>query len=136
MIELNSAIENKQFKLQHLEEKLKPLGYVIGGNWEYDHGYFDYKINQTVGNYIFLRVPFTAVDGELDQKGVKVELGRPFLLNHDFQESLDDNILEYNSFMNQFSEPENKDAEVPQDMIAHGQSLVQELEATLLFFPK
>ncbi|WP_216830952.1 YugN-like family protein [Alkalihalobacterium elongatum] len=136
MIQLNSAIENKQFKLQHLEEKLKPLGYVIGGNWDYDHGFFDYKVDQTVGNYVFLRVPFKAVDGELDQKGVKVELGKPFLLNHDFQESLDDNILEYNSFMNQFAEPENKDAEVPQDMITSGQSLVQELEATLLFFPK
>ncbi|WP_209125587.1 YugN-like family protein [Alkalihalobacillus sp. BA299] len=136
MIELNSAVENKQFKLQHLEEKLKPLGYVIGGNWDYDHGYFDYKIDATVENYLYLRVPFKAVDGELDQKGVKVELGKPFLLSHAFQESQDDNVMEYNPFMNQFAEPEDKDAQVPQKFIATGQNLVQELEATLLFFPQ
>ncbi|OLO28629.1 hypothetical protein BTR23_17065 [Alkalihalophilus pseudofirmus] len=136
MIELNSAIENKQFKLQHLEEKLKPLGYIIGGNWDYDHGYFDYKIDADEDKYLYLRVPFKAVDGEIDQKGVKVELGKPFLLNHDYKDDLDDNVMEYNSLMNQFAEPEQKDAPFPKEMVATGQSLIQELEATLLYFPQ
>lgn len=133
MIEMPSAIENKQFKLQHLEEKLKPLGYSIGGNWDYDHGYLDYKINNDRNMYVYLRVPFEAVEGEVGQKGAIVQLGRPFLLAHSYQEDLDDHIMEYNSLMNQFSEPEEKDAKVPQEYFMTGKSLVQELEMTLLF---
>ena len=41
MIELPSRLEGKQFQLYHLEEQLKPLGYVIGGGWD-DDGYYHY----------------------------------------------------------------------------------------------
>ena len=40
--------------------------------------------------YQFLRVPFTPVDGELDTRGVVVQLGKPFILNHVYQEAVDD----------------------------------------------
>lgn len=89
MIELPLRLEGKQFQLYHLEEQLKPLGYVIGGGWDYDHGYFDYKIADDLG-YQFLRVPFRAVDGQLDSHGTTVELGRPFLLAHKYQQGIDD----------------------------------------------
>ena len=132
MIEMPSQIENQQYKLIDLEKKLKPLGYDIGGNWDYDHGYFDYKMDDEV-SYLFLRVPFTAVEGELDRRGVVVQLGRPFLLSHVYQKGLDDHVHDPNPWVNQFSEPVDKDGQFPQNWVQTGKDLVKELEAVLLF---
>lgn len=131
MIELPSQIENKQFKLVDLEKKLKPLGYDIGGNWDYDHGYFDYKMDGEV-SYLFLRLPFTAIAGELDERGVAVQLGRPFLLAHKYNKGLDDHAEDPNPWVNQFSEPVDKDAQFPQQWVLTGKNLVTELEAVLM----
>ena len=49
---------------------------------------FMVKIDQQ-DQYIFLRLPFKAVDGDLDQRGVSVELGQPFLLAHEYQSGID-----------------------------------------------
>ncbi|WP_332695678.1 YugN-like family protein [Halalkalibacter lacteus] len=140
MIAFQSAVEGKEIKLKELEDKLKPLGYDIGGGWEYDHGYFDYKIDEDNG-YTFLRLPFQAIDGELDKRGVTVKLGKPFLLNHKYQEGLDDNPdvfnglfrMAYNSSFNQFQEPVDKDAEVNQKYMPTARSLIEEMELTLLY---
>lgn len=131
MIEIPSSIEGRQFPLIELENKLKPLGYVIGGGWEYDRAFFDYKIDDN-GTYQYLRVPFIAVEGEIGEKGVVVKLGRPFVLAHEYNSGLDDQVMEYNAFFNQFSEPTDKDAEVEPKYVSIGKSLVRELESTLL----
>lgn len=133
MIEIPSRLEGKTFQLFYLEEQLKPLGYTIGGNWDYDQGSFDYKIDDEVG-YQFLRVPFEAVDGQLDARGVTVKIGRPFLLSHKYQTGLDDhaNTGNFSASINQFSEPEDKDATFPEKYIDFGKTLVQELEGILL----
>lgn len=132
MIEIPSLIEGKSFKLNRLEEKMKPLGYVIGGNWDYDHGSFDYKIDDELG-YQFLRVPFESVDGQLDSKNATVKFGRPFLLSHRYQVGLDDhaNTGNFSASINQFSEPQDPDATFPEKYIDVGKSLVKELEAIL-----
>ncbi|OEH94037.1 YugN-like family protein [Bacillus solimangrovi] len=132
MIPIKSTIEGKSFNLFELELKLKPIGYDIGGNWDYDHGYFDYKIDDEVG-YQFLRVPFEAVDGQLDSNGCTVKMKRPFLLSHKYQRGLDDNVHvgNFNSSFNQFSEPEDPDATFPKDLVNVGKSLVDELEQAL-----
>ncbi|TWI52953.1 YugN-like protein [Halalkalibacter nanhaiisediminis] len=138
MHRLSSAVIGKQFKLKELEDKLKPLGYSIGGGWEYDHGYFDYKIDEDVG-YTFLRLPFQAVDGELDQRGVTVQLGQPYLLNHKFNRGLDDNveptegIVPMNSLVNQFQDPVDKDATIDEKYLPTAHSLIRELELTLIY---
>ncbi|WP_413378728.1 YugN-like family protein [Alkalihalobacillus sp. 1P02AB] len=135
MLALPSAVEGKQFKLKHLEDELKPLGYSIGGNWDYDHGFFDYKIDQQE-QYIFFRLPFKAIDGELDQRGVSVELGQPFLLAHEYQSGIDNEDTPGSgvlvSSINQFSSPTNKDAEIPSKFMTVAQNLISELELTLL----
>lgn len=133
MIPISSKIENQSFQLIDLENKLKPLGYVIGGNWDYDHGYFDYKIEDEAG-YQFLRVPFSAVDGQLDSNGATVKLGRPFLLSHKYQAGLDDHAGagNFSAMTDQFSEPQDPDAEVPDQYLDLGKSLVEELEDVLL----
>ncbi|UTR11573.1 YugN-like family protein [Evansella sp. LMS18] len=134
MIELQSQIENKEYKLIDLENKLKPLGYVVGGGWEYDHGYFDYKIDEDEQGYLFLRLPFTSVDGELDTKGVQVRLGRPFLLAHNFEAGLDHtNSDDPNPLFNQFSAPVDPDGKFPEEFINTGKEYLEELEQVILY---
>lgn len=132
MIEVQSVLENKEYSLYELEQKLKPLGYVIGGGWEYDHGYFDYKLDNN-GTYLFVRLPFTAVDGELDTKGVNVRLGRPFLLAHQYEGNLDhDNEEDPNPLFNQFAAPTEPDATFPAEWVATGKEYVRELEQVII----
>lgn len=131
MIEVPSKIENHKFVLYDLEKKLKPIGYKIGGNWDYDHGSFDYKMSNEDG-YQYFRVPFTAVDGELEQKGVVVQVGTPFVLSHKYQEDTDNVTEPYNAMFNQFAEPVDQDAEVPRSSVEMAERLNTELEEILL----
>ncbi|NEU30044.1 hypothetical protein GN156_04530 [bacterium LRH843] len=131
MISLPTAIEGMQMTLKELEDKLKPLRYNIGGGWEYDKGYFDYKIDQNPG-YTFLRLPFHAIDGEIGQRGVTVELGQPFLLRHQYEAGLDDDVVT-GGVLNQFQTPVDKDAAIDPKFKRTAQSLIQELELTLLY---
>lgn len=133
MIEIPSKIEGNTYQLFELEKVLKPIGYVIGGGWEYDHGSFDYKIDDD-GGYHFLRLPFQAVDGQLDSRGCTVSFGRPFLLSHEYEDGLDDEVDSGNftASFNQFQEPENKDASVPNKYVDIGKSLVSEVESLLI----
>lgn len=84
-----SAIDGQSFLLQELEQVMKPLGYMVNGGWEYDHGYFDYKIDDRDG-YLFLRVPVNAVQGSLDERGAAVRIGTPFMLRQVLQTDVDD----------------------------------------------
>lgn len=133
LIEIPSKIEGRNYQLYELEKKLKPIGYSIGGNWDYDRGSFDYKIDDSDG-YQFLRVPFYAVDGQLDSPGCTVAFGRPFLLSHQYEDGLDNEVDSSNltASFNQFQEPENKDAAVPEKYLDIGKMLVSELESFLI----
>ncbi len=93
MIPIPSAIDGQSFLLQELEQVMKPLGYVINGGWEYDHGYFDYKIDDRDG-YLFLRIPVNAIQGSLDERGAAVRIGTPFMLRQVFQTDVDDQAEE------------------------------------------
>ncbi|MBS4220884.1 YugN-like family protein [Bacillus sp. FJAT-49711] len=134
MIEINSKIEGGQYNLHKLEQLMKPKGYVIGGNWDYDRGFFDYKMADDDG-YQFLRIPFTAVEGQLDTPGVSVQLGTPFVLSHVYQKGLDDQADSSNmsAAFNQFSEPEDPDGSLDEKYIRMGKDLIKELESILSF---
>lgn len=133
MIELPSRVEGRSYNLYDLEKRLKPLGYAIGGNWDYDHGYFDYMIDDSDG-YQFFRVPFHAIEGQLDSRGCVVEMDRPFLLSHSYEDGLDNEVDSSNlsASFNQFQEPENKDAPVPNKYMDIGKALVSEIESILI----
>ncbi|MFB6468042.1 YugN-like family protein [Cytobacillus sp. Hz8] len=132
MIEIPSKIEGKQYDLFKLEQLLKPLGYSIGGNWDYDHGYFDYKIENQNG-YQFFRLPFQSIDGQLDSRNCTVQLSRPYLLTHRYEDGNDDEATSGNTSatFNQFAEPKVKDAAVPEKYVDIGKALVFELESIL-----
>jgi hypothetical protein len=133
MIEIPSKVEGKKFDLFKLEQLLKPNGYSIGGNWDYDHGAFDYKLNDEE-SYQFLRLPFKVIDGQLDKKNCTVELGRPFLLSHAYENNLDNDASNgvFSSTVNQFQDPTDKDASIPDKFLEVGKALVQELENILV----
>ncbi|GIN61984.1 hypothetical protein J27TS8_19770 [Robertmurraya siralis] len=132
MIEVPSSIEGKEYHLDDLERLLKPIGYSIGGNWDYDHGFFDYKMDDKEG-YQFLRVPFQVVEGQLDSSVCTVKLGRPFLLSHQYEGGIDEEaeVGNITATINQFQSPENKDALFPRQFLEMGQVLVSELESIL-----
>jgi YugN-like family len=133
MIPIKSNVEGKDFSLKELEDALKPLGYTIGGGWDYDQGFFDYKIDDN-GTYHFLRVPFNAIDGEIDGGNPRVRLGTPFLLGHQYEDDIDEegNIGNLSASVNQFQSPEDKDAPIDSEYLQLGSDLVSKLEAALL----
>ncbi|MGG0716028.1 YugN-like family protein [Robertmurraya massiliosenegalensis] len=132
MIEIPSSIEGGEYHLNDLERLLKPIGYTIGGNWDYDHGYFDYKMDDQEG-YQFLRLPFQVVEGQLDSSVCTVKLGRPFLLAHEYEGGVDEeaDVGNFSASFDQFQSPENKDAPIPDPFIDTGRVLVSELESIL-----
>lgn len=78
MLELQSRISGVELSLSELEKKIEPLGFSMGGNWEYDHGYMDYQMDDDGQGYTFLRIPFSAVVGEIGSGHAEVVIGTPF----------------------------------------------------------
>ncbi|AXF55047.1 YugN family protein [Salicibibacter kimchii] len=133
MYELPSKISGLEMSAKDMERQLRPLGYVMGGGWEYDHGYMDYKMADEDDGYQFLRIPFFATDGEVGSGNETVELGTPFLLSHKFEAGINQEAGPvFSALWNQFSSPEEKDAYVDEHYVQEGKSLVRELEETLL----
>ncbi|HET7578738.1 MAG TPA: YugN-like family protein [Bacillales bacterium] len=133
MIKLESSLTGTEHSLYELERILKPLGYTIGGNWDYDHGSFDYKVNETDG-YLFLRIPFEATAGSLDYEGVEVVVGTPYLLNHKYEAGLDqeNGSGTMGGLTNQFQEPVDKDDGIPERSVEEGRDLLKEAEKAVL----
>ncbi|MFD1040192.1 YugN family protein [Virgibacillus byunsanensis] len=133
MVPLDSEIEDKIYSLYVLEEKLKPEGFVIGSNWDYEKGFFDLKIDNK-GIYYFLRIPFYAVAGSLDYPGVTVRLEKPFLLAHQYEKGYDEEGIggALRGSIDQFQSPTDPDANVPDEYINIGKKLMQKVENLIL----
>ncbi|WP_082233520.1 YugN-like family protein [Halobacillus massiliensis] len=134
MYALDSNLTGATYAFSTLEQQLILLGFNLADNWDYDHGYFDYQIANEEG-YHFLRIPFTAVSGNLDAPTSSpiVRVGEPFVLTHLYQDGIDDHVREGNfrAMIDQFQEPKDKDAEVPEKFIAQGREVLKEAESQL-----
>lgn len=132
MYTFQSSIEGKEYPLVLLEDRLKKEGYVIGGGWEYDHGYFDLLLSQE-GEYLFLRLPFEAEGGELDKDDSTVRMLQPFLLCHQYDPDRDQDASSgaVSAAFNQFQSPEDKDAELSSEQIDQGQAALERAERLL-----
>ncbi|QDP40950.1 YugN-like family protein [Radiobacillus deserti] len=133
MIPIASSLENKVFSLYELEKQLKPLGYVIGGNWDYDEGAFDYQMADEDG-YEYLRIPFKVESGMLDSPGATVRLGSPFVLAHIYQDGVDDHADNgaLQGMINQFQSPVDSDADISEKYVNRGKKLIKQLENMLV----
>lgn len=133
MLQIQSKFDGMTKSLFELEQLLKPHGFSIASNWDYNHGYLDYKIADEP-SYVFLRVPFEAVQGSLDEQGVVVQLGSPFILAHQYQSGLDDyaSTGAVLTGLSQFSEPIDSDAYIQAQYGVIGKALVEEIEFYIL----
>lgn len=114
MIKLETEIEGKKVFFSQAENALKPLGFVIGGNWDYDNGIYDLQLWKEAGETIYLRVPFHVIDGELDNDHAYIEFMNPYVIKHVVNLGLDtgENALLATTGFNQFQEPLDHDAHI------------------------
>ncbi|UOQ46071.1 YugN-like family protein [Halobacillus salinarum] len=134
MIPLSSSITGEVYAFSDIEQELHPLGFRLSDNWDYEHGYFDYKIDSQDG-YHFLRIPFSVTAGSLDSPydSSLVRVEEPFLLAHIYQDGLDDHVREGNfrAAFDQFQEPKDKDGHVPERYVNIGRELIENVEQAL-----
>ncbi|PSL44487.1 YugN-like protein [Salsuginibacillus halophilus] len=128
---LDSRLAGRRLPLKDIEETSKRYDFRLGGGWEYDHGYLDHKLDTSDGVYYFLRVPLTPVDGTMEDAKTLVELGTPFVLAHAYEDGIDEEADHSNALVNQFSAPEDEDAEVPEEMKTAGEKKLQALAAAI-----
>lgn len=108
---LETDIEGQQLNFGYARKRLKKFGIVMGDNWDYDRGIFDGILHREGGETIYLRLPFTVVDGELDHRNAMIEFQQPFIIKHVVNLGLDkdeNSLLSVTGF-NQFQKPLDKD---------------------------
>ncbi|TFB13784.1 hypothetical protein E3U55_15380 [Filobacillus milosensis] len=134
MKQLESGIDNQIFNYNDLENILKRLDFVIGGNWEYDHAFFDYQIEKDDEQYVFLRIPVNTEIGNLDEPDAQVKIGKPFVLAHRYESGIDhqSSIGNLSGSFNQFQSPEEPDAEVDSEFVTEAEQVLQKVERALL----
>jgi len=124
-----TALENKQVIFGEFKEFISQYGFEEGGGWEYDHGFFDRKLEDNPG-YLFVRIPVLVVNGEFGQEEAKLRIGTPFVLRHKYQRGLDDYVFVDNSnaSFNQFAEPQDPDASLKEGDVEKGRKIIEEVE--------
>lgn len=136
MIPIPSDLENKEAAFTDVSEGLGRYEFTLGGNWEYDHGYFDRYLDDA--HKVWVRVPFRVTSGtfEGDAAGsdAVIRLDRPFVLKHVYNEGLDlkADAMVYKALVDQFQTPVDKDAEVEDQWVAEAKALLREVEASVL----
>jgi hypothetical protein len=122
MIPIDSQIEGKEAVYGDIVEPFRQEGFELGGNWEYDNGYFDSAIVREKHESIFLRLPVEVVDGELDNEDARIKFQQPFLVRHVVEGGVDTEFdplplidqlpLQAFSLVNQFQTPIEKDGDI------------------------
>lgn len=132
MLPLKSALENQVERFDRVREVLTGCNFTVGGNWDYDHGYFDRSLDDA--DKVWLRLPFRVVDGNLDPdvdlSDATVELGSPFVLRHLYNEGVDKQADSgaFSGLVNQFQEPIDEDATLEKEWIDKAHSVLNEVE--------
>jgi hypothetical protein len=136
MKKLESQLEHQTIALDEFRDTLAGFDFTLGGNWDYDHGYFDRPLDEA--HKVWLRIPFKVEHGtaDLDNEDTKatVEIGKPFVLKHVYNEGLDPKAEAetYGALIDQFQTPIESDADVESEWIAKGTELLRKVEQTWL----
>lgn len=115
MIHLDTNVEGKRLTFGEAQTQLKPFGFDIGGNWDYDRGIFDGILERNRGETIYLRLPFHVIEGQLDQASALIEFQKPFIIKHVVNLGLakDSSALLSASGLGQFQKPLDRDGYIP-----------------------
>ena len=82
MIEIPSRLNNSIINYVYAHHQLGSHGFIVGGNWDYQQGYFDYLIDGgKKSNYI--RIPFTTIKGSIEDKNGVIRFGTPYLMSYE-----------------------------------------------------
>lgn len=136
MVPLTSKLENIEEGFVNVNRYLEEHEFALGGNWEYDHGYFDRHLDE--GQKVWLRLPFQVthgtMEGESDESDAVIKFGQPFVLRHLYNEGLDQeaamNVT--GAMLNQFQEPVNPDASVDDRWVKKAESVLRNVERGIL----
>lgn len=131
MIILDTEIEGKTAKFGEMMEHLCPLGYCLGGNWDYDKGHFDSVLWREGGETIYMRIPFHVVEGMLDEYQARIRFDKPYVIKHVVNIGLDrdESSLLTTTGVNQFQEPLDQDGNIhrPQKWEEAGEAAINEI---------
>jgi hypothetical protein len=129
---LSSKLEQVQESFDSVRDHLQDSEFVLGGNWEYDHGYFDHYLDD--GHKVWLRIPFQVItgriEGDTEATDALVQIGTPFVLKHVYNEGLDKGAEAetYGALIDQFQAPIDADDEVDDKWMQEASKLLQEVE--------
>jgi hypothetical protein len=129
---LTSKLEQVQESFDSVRAHLIDHEFTLGGNWDYDHGYFDRYLDEA--HTVWLRIPFQVVTGRLEgdteATDALVRIGTPFILKHLYNDGLqpDARAATYGALVDQFQTPVDSDAEVEDKWIRQASGVLNEVE--------
>jgi hypothetical protein len=132
MIPLQSELANREEPFEQVRDYLYEFEFALGGNWEYEHGYFDRYLDEA--HKIWLRIPFQVtygvLDGDSNATDAIICVGTPFVLKHIYNEGLDKEarINTAGGLVDQFQEPLDKDAPVEDEWVDKAKEMLNKVE--------
>ncbi|WP_409344891.1 YugN family protein [Paenibacillus sp. MBLB4367] len=136
MIPLSSKLENVEDAFVNVYAYLGDEQFSLGGNWDYDHGFFDRNLDEE--QKVWLRLPFQVthgtMEGESDQSDAVIKFGQPFVLKHVYNEGLDNRAEAkvLGALVDQFQKPVDSDAEVEPGWVRQAEDVLREVEKGML----
>lgn len=136
MKSLETPLEHQTAAFDALRDTLAGFDFSLGGNWDYDHGYFDRSLDEA--QKVYLRIPFKVTNGnhdlENEESGATIEIGKPFVLKHVYNEGLDPKAEAetYGAMIDQFQTPLDPDDEVESEWVAKSKELLRKVEGKWL----
>ncbi|CAM4269073.1 YugN-like family protein [Paenibacillus alkaliterrae] len=136
MIPISSVLESREQHFIDTLQLLETQHFTLGGNWDYDKGFFDRPLDEA--HKVWLRIPFEVTNGNIDNEATDnealIRLGTPYVLKHEYREGNDPeaSVRVAGALFDQFQSPSNADAEVEPHWIEEAK---QALNATEQLFP-
>ncbi|TXK85595.1 YugN family protein [Paenibacillus sp. N3.4] len=129
---ITSSLEQVQESFDKVRDQLHEFNFSLGGNWEYDHGFFDRNLDEA--NKVWLRIPFHVItgriDGDTEATDAIVQVGTPFVLKHVYNEGLDyaAEAETYGALIDQFQTPLDPDAEIENKWVQEAAGVLKKVE--------
>lgn len=133
MIPLSSVLESSKHEYVEVKQMLEEHQFALGGSWDYDHGSFDRSLDEA--NKVWLRLPFTITNGNLDSEtadnDAKIQFGQPFVLKHIYNDGLDPSaeLSTVGGLVNQFQQPLDPDAEIESGWVDKAKKVLGQVES-------
>lgn len=134
MIALESKLTGTELYFNDVKDRLEPLGFSLGGNWEYTGGSFDLPLDGEERK-VWLRIPFATVYGRIDPDSplpnTRVAIDSPYVLKHVYREGNDPsaNMNLAGALFDQFQQVEDADAKVPDRFVREAEVMLRKVEA-------